>query len=473
MAASLDSRLAPSGADAVPIRLVAAREWPEMAGRLDAVPRAFAEASGFEAKPGAHILLPAPDGRLAAVLFGCEPASSPGRDPFELGKLAAALPPGDYRLEGQPGDAANALLAWLLAGYQFDRYRERPPKAVRLVPPPGVDADDVLRVAEAAAMGRDLINTPANDLGPEELEQAARQLARRHGADVVVTTGDDLLAANLPMIHAVGRASPRPPRLIDITWGETSAPAVTFVGKGVCFDTGGLDIKPASAMALMKKDMGGAAAALALADMTMGAGLPLRLRVLVPAVDNAISGASFRPGDVLRARNGLTVQIDNTDAEGRLVLADALALADEEAPELIVDFATLTGAARVALGPDLPALYTEDDVLAADLTRLGLEVNDPVWRMPLWPPYRKMVEGKIAALTNAPSGGFAGSITAALFLSRFVSAARAYAHLDIYAWTPSPRPARPEGGEVQGARLLYALLREHYGSRGGQAATGG
>jgi leucyl aminopeptidase len=331
------------------------------------------------------------------------------------------------------------------------------------VTPEGVDGTEIARIASAVALGRDLVNTPANDLLPDGLEAAARALAERHGAAVAVTTGDALLAANLPMIHAVGRASSVAPRLIDITHGPEGAPKVTIVGKGVCFDTGGLNIKPESAMLLMKKDMGGAAAALALADMAMGAGLPIRLRVLIPAVENAISGSAFRPGDVLQSRKGLTVEIGNTDAEGRLILADALALADEEGPELVVDFATLTGAARVALGPDLPPFMTEDEALAADLSRLATAVNDPVWRLPLWPPYASMLDSKVADINHISGGAFAGSITAALFLRRFVTSAGAHVHFDIFGWTPKPLPGRPEGGEVQAARLIYALLKERYG----------
>ncbi len=466
MTSSAHPCLAPATAEAIPIRLVTAAAWPALSNELDPAARAFAAASGFEPKAGQICLLPSPEGALATVLFGVEDGDADALDPFASGKLATTLPSGDYRFANGPDDPAAATLAWLLAGYRFDRYRERPAKAVRLVPPAGLDSDEIGRVATAVAMGRDLINTPANDLGPDDLEEAARRLAERHGATIAVVVGDDLLDADLPMIHAVGRASPRPPRLIDIGWGDPGAPAVTIVGKGVCFDTGGLDIKPSAAMLLMKKDMGGAASALALADMVMGSRLALRLRVLVPAVDNVISGSSFRPGDVLRSRKGLSVEIGNTDAEGRLILADALALADEDEPELMVDFATLTGAARVALGPDLPPAYTEDDRLAADIARIGLVVNDPVWRMPLWPPYRRMVESKIADLTNAPAGGFAGSITAALFLRRFVTAAKAHLHLDIYGWTPSAKPGRPEGGEVQGARLVYALLKERYPARG-------
>ena len=440
------------------IRFVTAESWPALAAELDPMARTYAEATGFDSKPGSIALLPGPDGALAAVLLGIEA----GGDPFEAAKLATALPKGVYRFVEAPAEPALTALAFALGTYRFDRYRERPDKGVQLVLPEGVDGEEVSRIAGSVAMGRDLVNTPANDLGPDGIEEAARRLAERHGAEVEVTVGDDLLDANLPMIHAVGRAADRAPRLIDICWGEEGAPLVAIVGKGVAFDTGGLDIKPSSAMLLMKKDMGGAASALALADMIMGAGLRLRLRLLIPAVENAISGSSFRPGDVLRSRKGLSVEIGNTDAEGRLILADALALADEDAPELIVDFATLTGAARVALGPELPPFYTQDEALAEAVARLGLEVRDPAWRLPLWQPYAKMLDSKIADTNNVSSGGMAGSITAALFLSRFVTAAKAHLHFDIYGWNLSARPGRPEGGEVQAARLVYALLKERY-----------
>jgi len=299
-------------------------------------------------------------------------------------------------------------------------------------------------------------------MGPAELETAARDLGGRHGATFRSIAGDELLQQNFPLIHAVGRASPRAPRLIDLTWGDAAHPKITLVGKGVCFDTGGLDIKPDSAMLIMKKDMGGAANVLAAAHMIMDAKLKVRLRVLIPAVENAIAGEAFRPMDIYRSRKGITVEIGNTDAEGRLVLADALALADEEAPELIVDMATLTGAARVALGPELPPLFTHDDALAADLTRHAQAERDPLWRLPLWRPYESLLDSKTADINNV-GGSFAGSITAALFLNRFVTAAKSWAHFDIYAWTPSAKPARPDGGECQVARALYALLRERYG----------
>jgi leucyl aminopeptidase len=440
------------------IRGASPETWPQVASALSPTARAFAKAQGFAPKPGAVLIVPDAEGAIEAVVLGDDPA-----DPFAAGKLPAMLPEGAYAFAAPPRDPALATLAWLLGSYAFTRYGAKPAKAVRLVPPDGVDADEVSRIAAAVAGGRDLINTPANDLGPEEIEAAARRLAEAHKAEIACVVGDDLIAQNFPMIHAVGRASPRLPRLIDMRWGAPGAPKVTVVGKGVAFDTGGLDIKPGASMLLMKKDMGGAAAALALADMIMGARLPVRLRVLIPAVENAISGSAFRPGDVLPSRKGLTVEIGNTDAEGRLILADALALADEEEPDLIVDFATLTGAARTALGPDLPPFYTEDDALAADLARLGMVVNDPVWRLPLWRPYARMLESKIASVNHVSSGPMAGSITAALFLRRFAPRARAHVHFDIYAWTPKAKPGRPEGGEVQGARVVYALLRERYG----------
>lgn len=451
--------LLPATEDAIPILCVDAAGWPSIAAALPPLAAAFATATGFEAKPGRTALLPGPDGALACVLFGVEAGDR--ADPFAVGRLPDALPEGTYRLESLPGDPALAALAWRLSGYRFGRYREKPAPKARLVAPEGIDAAEIDRIAAAVAAGRDLVNTPANDLGPAEIEAAARALAARFGAAVTVVSGQ-ALDEGFPLIAAVGRASPRAPRLIDLTWGDSGAPRVTLVGKGVVFDTGGLDIKPSAAMLLMKKDMAGAAVALAAAEMVMGAGLPIRLRVLVPTVENAIAGDAFRPGDVLASRKGLTVEIGNTDAEGRLILADALALADEEAPELVFDFATLTGAARVALGPDLPALFTEDDGLAAELTETGLAVNDPVWRMPLWAPYGSLLESKVADINNVSGGPFAGAVTAALFLRRFAPAAKAHIHLDLYGWNPSTKPGRPEGGEVQTARLVYALLKRRY-----------
>jgi leucyl aminopeptidase len=327
----------------------------------------------------------------------------------------------------------------------------------------GADPARVQAIVDGVWLGRDLINTPASDLGPEELEEAVRQLARRHGASVNSVIGDDLKAKNFPMIHAVGRASPRPPRLIDMTWGRADAPSVTLVGKGICFDTGGLDIKPASAMLLMKKDMGGAAAAVALAHMTMANRLGVRLRVLIPAADNSVAGNALRPGDVLTSRAGKTVEIGNTDAEGRLVLADALALADEERPDTLLCFATLTGAARVALGPELPAFYTDDDGFAGAIAAAGDRVGDPVWRMPFWSGYEASLDSQVADMNNVSEGPFAGSVTAALFLRRFVKGARRFAHFDIYGWRPAAKPLGPKGGEVQAARAMFEVLRERIG----------
>jgi leucyl aminopeptidase len=331
------------------------------------------------------------------------------------------------------------------------------------VPPAGVDAARLSKIAEAVFEGRDLINTPANDLGPAEIEAAIRNVAKQFSASVTSIIGDDLLKQNFPMVHVVGRASTRAPRLVDLRWGNPSHPKVTLIGKGVAFDTGGLNIKPDNSMLLMKKDMGGAAVALAAARMVMASNLPISLRLIVPTVENSISGSAFRPGDVLASRKGMSVEIGNTDAEGRLILGDALTLADEEAPDLVLDFATLTGAARVALGPDLPPVYTDDETLAADITASGLAVNDPVWRMPLWKPYAKLLESKVADINHISSGAFAGSVTAALFLQRFVEKAKSWAHFDVFCWVPSPKSGRPEGGEVQAARLVFELLERRYG----------
>jgi leucyl aminopeptidase len=446
---------------AVPIWFVNDATWPALRQAFDAPVRSFADASGFEPKPAQCLLLPGAGG-LSGVLFGLEPAGKPQADPFLAGRLPALLPAGTYRFGNAPPDSRLAALAFALGSYRFARYRKQEAKEIRLELPDGVDGAELSRIVEAVALARDLVNTPANDLGPAELEAAARALAARHGAAVRSIVGEALLAENLPLIHAVGRASCHAPRLIDVTWGDAAAPKVTIVGKGVTFDTGGLDIKPESAMLIMKKDMGGAASALALAHMVMDRGLKLRLRVLVPAVENAISGSAFRPLDIYPSRKGLTVEIGNTDAEGRLVLADALALADEEAPDLMFDFATLTGAARVALGPDLPPFYTEDDALAGELLGCAAAENDPLWRMPLWRGYEPMLESKIADVNNTGTGRFAGSITAALFLRKFVTAAKSWAHFDVYAWTPAAKPGRPEGGECQAARALYALLASRY-----------
>ncbi|MEJ8570850.1 leucyl aminopeptidase family protein [Microbaculum marinum] len=453
----------------VPIRFVEPGEDGSLEGLGD-TECAYLEATGFKPTAGRIALLPDESGKLSRVLFGLGPSGATDRNGLLPGKLADLLPAGTYRFENDPDDGALAVLSFALGRYRFDAYKAGRADGqgkdggddVRLIVPDWIDAEDVERIAAGISLARDLINTPSNDMGPAELEAAARQLAERHGAAVAVTEGDDLLEAGFPMIHAVGRASHRAPRLIDITWGDPSALKLTLVGKGVCFDTGGLDIKPAAGMLMMKKDMGGAACVLGLASMVMAAKLPVRLRVLVPAVENAVGGNAFRPGDILRSRKGVTVEIGNTDAEGRLVLADALALADEEHPDLLIDMATLTGAARVALGPDLAAFFSRDEALAVEISRQSHAVQDPVWQLPLWQPYEKMLESKAADINNAGSGPFAGAITAGLFLARFVEKSTSWAHFDAYCWNRSSAPGRPEGGEAQAIRALYALIRNRY-----------
>jgi leucyl aminopeptidase len=387
-----------------------------------------------------------------------------GADPFALAAFAAKLPDGVYRLGDVPRSCGGdmAALAWLMGGYAFARYKKAARNRPRLVLPAGVDGAEIARIAQGLFLARDLINTPANDMGPAELEAAARALAKRHGAKIAVVRGA-ALAKNYPLIQAVGQGSARPPRLIDLRWGRPSAPKVTLVGKGVCFDTGGYDLKPSAAMLTMKKDMGGAATVLAIAAMAMGARLDVRLRVLIPAVENSVSGHAMRPGDVYRSRKGLTVEIGNTDAEGRLVLADALADADDEAPELLIDIATLTGAARAATGMELPPFFTDDDALATALAKAAAETHDPLWRLPLWRGYEFSLASPIADLNNAPSYNYAGAITAALFLNRFVAKSKSWLHLDIPGWTDRAKPGRPLGGEANGARAIHALLKARYG----------
>lgn len=446
---------------AIPLLFVNAATLDEAVKSLDDAGRVFVKAAGFEAKAGKHLLVPGKDGALAAVLFGIEAADSKTKDLFRPGQLATLLPPGLYRFGNAPHDPRLAALAFALSAYQFTRYRKADALNVRLVVPDGVDGDDITRIAEGVALARDLINTPSNDMGPQELEEAARAVAGQHGAKFSVVSGAEL-ESGFPLIHAVGMGSPRAPRLIDFTWGKESDPKVTLVGKGVCFDTGGLDIKPDSAMLNMKKDMGGAATALGLAHMIMARGLKVRLRVLIPAVENSISGKSFRPRDIYRSRKGITVEIGNTDAEGRLVLADALTLADDDKPEFIADFATLTGAARVALGPDVPPFFTDDDALADEMMNAGTAEQDPVWRLPLWRPYEAMLDSKTADINNVGTGGQGGAITAALFMRRFLEA-KSWLHLDIFAWNGASKPGRPEGGECMTARALYTLLCKRYG----------
>jgi len=415
--------------------------------------RALAAAHRFTGKPGTHLIVPGGDDWHVAA------AVEPG--PWGLARLAEALPEATYRIGGVVEGAPE--LGWLLAQHRFTRYKAEAPRPRVLLTPDPTRIADTLACATAIATVRDLVDTPAADMGPAELEAAVEALARRHGGTVEVTRGD-ALAQGYPMIHAVGQAATRErhPRLLELEWGDPAHPRVTLVGKGVCFDTGGLDLKPSAGMRLMKKDMGGAAHALALAGLVMDAALPVRLHLLIPAVENAVSAASFRPGDVLRSRAGLTVENTNTDAEGRLILADALTRAGEGDPELVIDFATLTGAARVALGPDLPPLFTDDEALAADIIAAGTRAGDPLWRLPLWDGYDEMLKSDIADLVNAPDGGFAGAITAALFLRRFAPKAAAWAHLDVFAWRPGAKPGRPKGGDAFGLMATWAVLRDRY-----------
>jgi leucyl aminopeptidase len=449
---------APDDSPTIPLVAVTKPGFDRWLASQDAVVRIWAEATGFDGSAGRAMVVPDPSGRIALAVAGLGTARDAARERFVFGRARNILPAGTYRLDSDLSGAEReeAALGWLLAGYRFGRYKAAPAPKADLVAPAGIDATRVEAIAAGEALTRDLINTPASDMGPEELAAAAADLAREFGAAIAITAGDDLLTANLPMIHAVGRASARAPRLIDLRWGD-AGPRLTLVGKGVCFDTGGLNLKPSGSMGLMKKDMGGAATVLGLARMIMALKLPLRLRVLIPAVENAVSGSSFRPQDVLTSRKGLTVEINNTDAEGRLVLADALTLASEDGADLLVSMATLTGAARVAVGPDLAPFFTDDDRLAAALAESAAAVRDPVWRLPFWEPYESLIEPAIADLDNAPSGGMAGAITAALFLRRFADVAP-YVHFDIYGWQPSAAAGRPKGGVGQGARALLDAL---------------
>ncbi len=426
---------------------------------LSPAQRAWVKANGFEAGAGSVLAFPGDDGVPVLAVVGLGDEKARRRKRFVVGAARAKLPGGDYDLQGiAPGaDLDEAALGWLLAGYRFAKFARSPQPRARLVAPRGVDAARLEAIAAGEALTRDLINTPASHMGPGELEQAARDLAVAHGARIEVVEGEALKARGLPMIHAVGRASDRAPRLLDLRWGD-AGPRLTLVGKGVCFDTGGLNIKPGGSMGLMKKDMGGAATVLGLAQMIMVLGLSVRLRVLIPAVENAIGGAAFRPQDILESRKGLTVEINNTDAEGRLVLADALALADEERPDLVLSMATLTGAARVALGPDIAPFFATRPEDAAQVARAAAVVRDPVWELPFWDAYESVLEPGIADLDNAPRGGMAGAITAALFLRRFVTDTPRYLHFDIYGWQPTAAPARPKGGVGQGARALLEAL---------------
>jgi leucyl aminopeptidase len=453
------------GGPARAIHLVDKASFSDWAKKQSAARRAFLDAARFEGKTGfQHLILPGSrddDWEIVSTV-----ANAAELSPWCLARLGEVLPEGRYRLaEGDPG---ASMLGWMLGQHRLTDYKsksdpERGPRV--LLTQEAADIDQMVRLAEATALVRDLVDTPAADMAPADLEAAARALAKDHGAKIEVTSGD-ALSKGYPMIAAVGQgaAPDRAPRLIELHWGKDNAPRLAIVGKGVCFDSGGLDIKPASGMRLMKKDMGGAAHALALAKLVMGGKLPVRLHLLVPAVENSVSATSYRPGDVLSSRKGLKIEIDNTDAEGRLVLGDALAKAGEDEPELIVDFATLTGAARVALGPDLPATFVNDDELAASIEAAARQVTDPIWRMPLWDGYDEMLKSDLADLSNAADSPMGGSITAALFLRRFVPEGVPWAHLDTFAWRPSPKPGRPKGGEAMGLRAVFAMLQGRYGA---------
>ncbi|MGI9499676.1 MAG: leucyl aminopeptidase family protein [Geminicoccaceae bacterium] len=444
----------------LPIHTVAETDYADwLAAQPDAV-KAWLESTGFKGKPGRSAIMPGADGKLAGAVI------IPGDPPnlWDYSRLQKALPSADWRLPDDldGDDRRQATLGWALAGYGFDRYKKNEARACRLLVGDDPASTEARILADAIYLGRDLVNTPANDMGPDELEAAARDVADQFGAHVETIEGDALLEENFPAVHTVGRASDRTPRVIDLTWGKADAPKLTLVGKGVCFDTGGLDLKPAAGMAIMKKDMGGAATTLAIAQAVMALNLPVRLRLLIGAVENSVSANAFRPGDVIATRKGISVEIGNTDAEGRLVLADLLASGDDDKPDLMIDCATLTGAARVALGADLPALFTPDDQLAADLLDVGNRTSDPLWRMPLHKPYREIIDSPIADINNAGASGVAGTITAALFLQDFVTETTGWAHLDIYGWTPSTRPGRPKGGEATAVRALVGLIKQRF-----------
>ncbi len=421
---------------------------------------AHAHFTGFEAKPGTVFFAPQTECQSAEVFFGVASGPAKDADPFIAGKLFSLLPKGLYRLGEGVDHPDQAVLAFLLSSYSYAHTARSTEDKPRLCAPQALDVTNVLRIADAIHFGRRLVNTPANDMGPESLAEEACRVAEKYGATPAVILGDDLITHNFPLIHAVGRAAAQAPRLIDFHHGPLNGIKITLVGKGVCFDSGGLNIKPSSAMQLMKKDMGGAATALALATMIMDSNLPVRLRVLLPIVENSISANAFRPGDIYKSRKGLSVEVGDTDAEGRLILADALAYACEESPDLLLDFATLTGAARVALGPEIPPFYTGDCLLAAEIAAHAAKTHDPLWRMPLWDNYDKSLDGKNCDLVSVTSGGFSGSIIAALFLRRFVSDPKRWAHFDVYCWNPVTRPAFPQGGEVQAVRALFSLLEE-------------
>ena len=456
-----NSLIVATNSAALPLILITESAFSAWLATQDAPLRSWLTSSGFQAKRGAFSLIPNAHGQLQSVLI----IINQSKDLWALGALPSLLPEGDYALQiadAHDAELTNITLGWALGAYQFTRYKPATRSMARLVLHPAADTQRITQMLSAVQWARDLINTPAQDLMPQHLAQLAQQLALECGASFRQSVGEQLLAENYPLIYAVGRASAHAPRLLDIRWGAAQHPLLTLVGKGVCFDSGGLDLKPASAMRLMKKDMGGAAIALGLGRLIMQAGLPLRLRILVAAVENAVSGNALRPGDVLGSRHGLSVEIHNTDAEGRLILADALTAAAEEQPDLLIDFATLTGAARVALGSEIPALFCNAEDVADSLLAASERVQDPLWRLPLHQPYREMLDSKIADIANASDSSYGGAITGALFLKEFVPDTTRWAHIDVMAWNMKARPGRPEGGEAMSLRAVFAYLEERY-----------
>ncbi|HPF58498.1 MAG TPA: leucyl aminopeptidase family protein [Candidatus Competibacteraceae bacterium] len=445
----------------IPLIPVIKSEFAAWLEKQDEMLRCWLVATGFKAKPGQFCLVPGTESQVRAVVICISKAD----DLWALGHLPTALPEGDYMLDAAfaPWQMERLILGWALGAYQFIRYKTPKRAVARLALDAACDARHIQRQVDAVTLVRDLINTPAEDLMPEQLAEVVQTLAQEFGATFEQTIGEELLTHNFPLIHAVGRASIHSPRLLDLRWGDPAHPQVTLLGKGVCFDSGGLDLKPSSAMRLMKKDMGGAATALGLARLIMSTQLPVRLRVLVAAVDNTIAGNAFRPGDVIRSRKGLTVEIHNTDAEGRLILCDALAEAGNEQPQVMIDFATLTGAARVALGTQVPALFCNDEPLASGLLAAAECEQDPCWRLPLHSPYRDMLDSTIADLVNASDSSYAGAITAALFLQEFVPSGIPWAHFDLMAWNLKTQPGRPEGGEAMAMRAVFGWLEQRYG----------
>lgn len=460
-----DHLIPASSADStLTIQTVTAAGFEKWVEGLSDLHKSWISANRFEGKRGTSLLLPSADGSAASVVLGFE---NDAKSVWDFANLVATLPKGTYQFDDSVlGDDAlceRAVLGLYLGGYRFDRYRKIDAPLARFIRPDNAAADRAENSARGIALARDLINVPANHMGPAELADAASKLAGEFDASITTIIGEDLESQNYPSIYAVGKGSDRAPRLIDLRWGDENAPRVTLVGKGVCFDTGGYDLKPASNMLLMKKDMGGAAQVLGLARMIMAAKLPVRLRVLIPAVENMVSGNAFRPSDIINTRKGITVEVGNTDAEGRLVLSDALTEAASEDPEILLDFATLTGAARVALGLGLPALFSNNDDLANALQNTGIEMGDPLWRLPIWEDYRPLLDSRIADTNNISSGAFGGAIIAALFLDRFAKGAKAWAHIDLMAWNPSGTPGKPEGGEAQGIRAAFKVISDRYG----------